>query len=424
MNKILDLWQKDEYLKMKPGLERIKGFLRDVGNPHNDIKCIHIAGTNGKGSTARILSEILTSSGYKTGLFTSPHLIKVNERIQINNNNITDKTLDYLTSKHLSSGKKHNLTYFEFITGIAYLYFAAQKVDITILETGLGGRFDATNVISKSLVSIITDINYDHQEVLGNSILQIAKEKFGIVKNNSFVVSGILQKNIISNLRDICKNKSCNLFEYKKDFNYKFISINWSKIFQKLKYNGISKKLFINCNLLGHHQSKNISIALAAAEILEKMGFKIHFKQNLNLNWPGRFDIKRLKENKTVIMDGAHNLSAIESLVDTIKQTPLKNKVFSIVFGTLRKLQYKMIIKKLNKIANKVVLIQMDSKRAVPVNKLRKEWLKYTGFSNINVVNSQKEALEILQKEKNILVTGSLYMMGDFTKYLNNLKGN
>ena len=165
-----------EYKTMVLGLDRIKKFLFDIGIEYNRIKYIHIAGTNGKGSTAKTISEILISSRYKTGLYTSPHLIKINERIQINSLPITDKQLKSLDKKYSGISKKYKLTYFEYITALAFIYFVRNKVDVAVLETGLGGRLDATNIVTP-LVSVITSIDFDHTEILGNTLKKIAFEK-------------------------------------------------------------------------------------------------------------------------------------------------------------------------------------------------------------------------------------------------------
>ena len=177
-----------EYESMKPGLSRIKKFLKAAGNPQDKIKCVHIAGTNGKGSAAAFLSSALKENGYETALYTSPHLIDITERIKINGKNITKATFAAISKKHAALAKKCKLTYFEYITAIAFIYFASQKVDIAVIETGLGGRFDATNAIKNPLVSIITSIGLDHKEILGNTISKIAFEKAGIIKNNCPVI--------------------------------------------------------------------------------------------------------------------------------------------------------------------------------------------------------------------------------------------
>ena len=164
-----------EYKTMSLGLNRIKNFLSDLKVEYDKLKYIHIAGTNGKGSTAKILADILVKSGYKTGLYTSPHLIKINERIQINSSFIGDKELTILDKKYGALSKKYKLTYFEYITALAFIYFVKNKTDIVVLETGLGGRFDATNIVTP-LVSLITSINLDHTEVLGKTLKEIAFE--------------------------------------------------------------------------------------------------------------------------------------------------------------------------------------------------------------------------------------------------------
>jgi dihydrofolate synthase/folylpolyglutamate synthase len=185
----LTLWQKQEYTGMKPGLTRIRRFLRMVGNPQETFRVIHIAGTNGKGSTARMLSKILEKSGYGTGLYVSPHLVSMGERIRIDSKAISERELGRLNREFSDTAEQCGLTFFEYITGLAFIYFARRRVAYAVLETGMGGRYDATNVVRRPMVSIITDVDFDHRQFLGNTLAEIAGEKAGIIKRSSYFYS-------------------------------------------------------------------------------------------------------------------------------------------------------------------------------------------------------------------------------------------
>ncbi|MBN1621651.1 MAG: bifunctional folylpolyglutamate synthase/dihydrofolate synthase [Endomicrobiales bacterium] len=419
----IDLWQFKEYTSMRPGLSRIKRFLYKVGNPQNRFKSILISGTNGKGSTAHMLSEIISGAGYKTGLYTSPHLVDIEERIQINSRKIMKAKFIEYSRKYLPLAKKYSLTFYEFITAIAFIHFSKEKVDIAVLEIGLGGRFDAANVVKRPLLSIVTSIGYDHCEVLGKTIKDIAFEKAGIIKKGCPVISGA--EHLVSRhlIEDISKKRKSQLFLANKDFSCKSISTNWRNGQQKIFYNGLKNKLTIVLSLLGKHQAKNCSLALAACELLNKSKFIIDRKAMLNslskVRILGRFNVleKSIRGKlKTIILDGAHNINAIDNFTSNLSVSPWGGKKRTFIFSILKDKNYRSIIRKLHPFVKKVILAPVDSERRLSSEELFKLWEKYLRKDKIIKSESIYEAFKKAKNSKIIVVTGSLYLIGNVLK--------
>ncbi|MCX5782522.1 MAG: bifunctional folylpolyglutamate synthase/dihydrofolate synthase [Elusimicrobia bacterium] len=424
MNSIfLDLWQKNEYLKMKPGLERIKIFLQRIGSPQKSLNIVHVAGTNGKGSVSKMIASVLSASGYKTALYTSPHLVNIYERIEIDGNSIDEDDLNRLAKRYYKLAKKAGLTFFEFITAVAIVYFKENKVDIAVLETGLGGRFDATNIFEKPLVNVITEIGYEHTEILGNTIEKIAKEKAGIIQECCPVVSGVENSQAKNIIKGVAKTKNAPLIQLNKDFKYKINKIDWKNKVQKVFYKSKYLKENVSLSLLGEHQAKNCSIALAALEVISKNGFKINFKKASKIlnkvHWPGRFDIRKMKfedKVKTLILDGAHNPSAIKAFVKTFISSPWGNEKVAVLFNVMKDKDYKSMVKILLPIVKKVILLPTGLKREISINKLSSLWKKYIGKRNVINLESLKDVLCKLKDENIFLVCGSLFLVGKLMK--------
>ena len=337
-----------EYEGMTPGLSRIKKFLKSIDNPQNNLRIIHIAGTNGKGSTAVFISEILKAGGYRTALYTSPHLINITERIKINGKNISIKIFDDLSKKYLKRAVKYKLSYFEYLTVLAFIYFAEQKADVAVIETGLGGRFDATNIIEKPLICIITSIAKEHQEILGTSIEKIAFEKAGIIKNGAYVVCGKLPEKAVI----VVKNKS-NPYLYGKDF--KAVNNKGDRDIQEFSYVSRETEMQnLEIRLLGKHQVINASTALFAVELLNKRGYYLsetHIRAGLkNAVWQGRFTIKKISnknKNFKLIIDGAHNIQGLDVFFETFEQLNFSKKKRIFIFAVMKEKKYKCMVKKI-----------------------------------------------------------------------------
>jgi len=418
-----------EYKTMLLGLDRIKNFLSNINIDYNKLKYIHIAGTNGKGSTAKTISEILISSGYKTGLYTSPHLIKINERIQINSLPITDRQLNNLDKKYADISKKYKLTYFEYITALAFIYFVKNKVDIVVLETGLGGRFDATNIVTP-LVSVITSIDFDHTEILGNTIKKIAFEKAGIIKENVPVVCGNIQKAAVTEIKKVAKEKKSKIYIFNEDFKAKHISYNWKKFTQKINYCGLNKKLALTFRLLGNSQVYNLAIVLCVCEILKKNLNKI--KVNIvkstceKIKWIARFDYRKVRINSkkcSFIIDGAHNIQAIENFLSLYKESPFYKKETKLLFAIMQEKDFKTVIKKVAKNFSNVYLLKVDNSRAININVLKKEFSKYINSKNIYTYDNEKLFFNNIKNNDVYMCIGSFYLAGTILNFIEETNG-
>ncbi len=409
-----------EYEGMTPGLSRIKEFFKGIDNPIDKLKAVHIAGTNGKGSTAVFISEILKAGGYKTALYTSPHLISITERIKINGENIPSKIFNGLSKKYLERAVKYKLSYFEYLTALAFMYFAEQKTDIAVIETGLGGRFDATNIIKNPLICAITSIAKEHQEILGREIEKIAFEKAGIIKDNAYVVCGKLPRKAIIAV----KNKS-NPYLYGKDF--KVLNKESSRNVQKFDYISTNTELKnIEIRLLGIHQTVNASIAIFAAGLLNKKGYYLseaHIRAGLkNAVWQGRFDIKKIDSNNKnfeLIIDGAHNIQGLNAFFKTFEQLGFSKKKRTFIFAVMREKKYKYMVKKIASFAKKVILPQINNDRSLNPEVLKKEFLKYIAQNKICTTDSVKSACDMISDNEISIAVGSLYLAGEILKHIN-----
>jgi dihydrofolate synthase/folylpolyglutamate synthase len=328
---------------IRPGLVNIKTLLYHLGNPHKNLKFIHIAGTNGKGSTAAFLHSVLKHSNYKTGLYTSPHLIDFCERIKINDTQIKKKRVTELIekiNKICFDHKIKNTTFFDFATALAFTYFYEEKVDLAVIETGLGGKYDSTNVINP-LVSVITNIGLEHQKYLGKTISKITAEKAGIIKKKRPVVTGIKQQKSKNILKEIANKSGSPLYISGRDFEVINISSNLFNYKNKT-----SEILKIKSGLIGDHQIKNASLAIKTSEILIESGYKIS-EQNIkngirNAFWPGRIEV--ISENPKIVLDGAHNPEAWKKLKKSINNQFDYNRLFLII-GVLEDKNINSLIK-------------------------------------------------------------------------------
>ncbi|MCA6070669.1 MAG: bifunctional folylpolyglutamate synthase/dihydrofolate synthase [Endomicrobium sp.] len=404
-----------EYKNMTPGLSRIKKFFEGMGNPHDTIKVIHIAGTNGKGSTAAFISEILKAGGYKTALYTSPHLIDVKERIKISGENIPSRVFYNLSHKYLDKAVKCGLSCFEYLTAIAFIYFVEQKVDVAVIETGLGGRFDATNIIKNPLVCVITSVAKEHQEILGNTIERIAFEKVGIIKKSAYVVCGGLPKAAIA----VVKNKVKTSYLYGKDFK---ALINKSSILgQNFDYTSENIKLKnIEINLLGEHQVANASVAVCVVDLLSKKEYALdetNIRMGLrNTVWSGRFDVRKVNfgdESFEIIIDGAHNVQGFNAFLKTFKQLGFSKKKRTFIFAVMKEKKYKVIVEKISPFAKKIILPKIHNDRAASPDVLKTEFSKYIIKNKIYSVDSVKSALSMINTGETAIVIGSLYLAGE-----------
>ena len=420
--KLIEWLNSYQFHGIKPGLRKIKELLKKLGNPHKYISTIHIAGTNGKGSTSAILSEILYQHGLKVGLYTSPHLFRLNERFKINGKEISNSELnDYL--KYIKKCIKNSpATYFEITTALAFLYFFEKKVDIAVIECGLGGRLDATNVI-KPEVSIITSIGWDHTKYLGKTLEKIASEKAGIIKKETPCVLGNVEKNLVSIFQEKAKRLNAPLFVLGKDF---LIEANENN---KWNYKGKYRFADLELSLKGYYQGNNLSCALKALELLEKKNFLKISEEKLRkalkgVKIPGRYEFLKIKD-KTILIDTAHNLSGVVALKSSLIRDNFKN--FLLIIGVTNGDGEKPFVNMLEillPLAREIYICEFPSPRRIVTLKDWKRELNNVSsdFDKIKLIKDYKKAVEIALENNfsKILITGSIYLIGNCFKILKN----
>ncbi len=368
------------------GLDNIKVLLKKIDNPEKNLRCIHVAGTNGKGSVCAFISSILKESGFKVGLYTSPHLIRFNERIQINGKEISDEDIAELYQEirpYIT-----NQTFFEITTAMAFLYFSREKTDFVVLETGLGGRLDATNVVIP-LVSVITNVSLEHTDYLGDSIVQIAAEKAGIIKKEIPVVTSCKETSF-EVIKKISLDKNAPLYRTLRLAGYKI-------------------------SLKGKFQRENAGIALKTVEILREK-YKLNISNAnikngfVNAKCPGRFEFFG-----NVVVDCAHNPDGIEKLIDEIKSIIYEKLVFLV--GILRDKDTKRMMEMINEFADIIVLTKPNSKRAENPDVLKKFTDKKV-FIEENIGKALSLARRVSSKDDKIIVCGSIYLAGEVLRIL------
>ncbi|HOK55809.1 MAG TPA: folylpolyglutamate synthase/dihydrofolate synthase family protein [bacterium] len=395
---------------IKLGLDKTIYYLEKLGNPHYKYPSVLVAGTNGKGSVCKTLSKILQTSGYRVGLYTSPHLIDVKERIRINEEKIKEK--DFIEKieqlRKLIEKQPYHLypTYFEALTIIAFSYFYDKKIDILVCEVGMGGRFDATNVLP-SFLEIITKIGLDHTEFLGKTYKMIANEKAGIIKEKTMVISAKQKKDAIDVIKKKVKDKKGELFIYGEDFKGRIVSLSPSGMI--FDFNGREKYKNLKTDLLGTHQVENLSIAIEAGLILKEKGYMIKEKDIReaikNINWKARFQI--LQKNPYIIFDGAHNVDGVKNLMKNVKKI-FPDTRFNYLVGILKDKDYKNMVKIFEKHAGKIILTKPNSDRAIEPSVL-KGLLK--NKKNVKIIENPEEAYKYIKGTKeNWLIFGSLYL--------------
>jgi folylpolyglutamate synthase/dihydrofolate synthase len=399
-------------LGMKLGLENISELLSKLGNPQNSLRSIHTAGSDGKGSTCAMIFASLRAAGISAGLYTSPHIVSVNERISVNSSNISDEDLnailnDIRVAAEEMKAEGNECTFFEVITAAAFLHFSQKKVEYAVLETGLGGRFDATNIVIPE-VSVITHISLEHTSILGNTIEEIAFEKAGIIKNGVPVITANTGA-AFEVIKRISEERGSELIL--ADVS-KIKNVNVTDTGTSMEYSGNEYVIGIP----GRCQAEN---AIVAIETLKKIGIREeHIKKGLSeVRWPGR-----MEHIGHIIVDVTHTGSGALALSEDIKK--LYGKVVLII-GMLNDKKIVEISKNLISIASAIVVTQPDSERAFPATELKKIMEGLCEDMNIkidiHIADNIAKAMETAEKIRNgerILVTGSLFMAGDLKKWL------
>ncbi len=401
-----------------PSLDAMRFFMDKLNHPEKELKFIHIAGTNGKGAVTEMISNILLNSGYKIGKFMSPHLIRYNERIQINNKEITNKEmeeiiikLDPLVKEYNSKGKG-NVTLFELETTMAILYFANKKCDIVVLEVGLGGLYDCTNIVYP-IVSIITSIGYDHMKFLGNTLEEIAFQKAGIIKQNSKTIFMSQSESVDNVIIERCKEENNKLFLVNKE---EIKNYSYTEEYQKFDYKEFKN---IEIKLKGISQIYNACITLETVNVLkEKYNIKeeIIRKSLKNVIHRGRFE--KINNNPTVIYEGAHNEPAINNFINSVDMYYKNNKKVYII-SILKSKDYKTILKLLVKNDENIYIFTCgnDEERYTDAEILKDEAQK-SGAKNLFTMELEEAIKMSLEKYKDYIIfaVGSFYVYGDVIK--------
>jgi dihydrofolate synthase/folylpolyglutamate synthase len=397
------------------GLERISHILELLENPQDNLKIIHVAGTNGKGSVCSMLSSILAQTGYTTGLYTSPHIVDYTERIKINNKDISREDFSALFEQihEISQKNDIHLTEFEILTAMAFEYFSKQNTDIVILETGLGGRLDATNVVKSTILSIITSIDKDHEDRLGDTIDKIAYEKSGIIKENKPVIT-VENNNGIETIQKIAEEKNSPFIKVKNDF----------EIVDK-KNNILSNdQESYELALRGVWNTENLALVISAVNILKKNGFSCSEKDLRhalkNTSWQSRF---QFISEKNILIDGAHNPASAQKLRESLDfYFPENKKIW--LYGCLNTKDYETVIKNLFKDGETVFINDSFSKNAVSHQALEQKILENCKNAKIYKSSSIKNSLEMVLsnalESEMIVIAGSLYLTGCIIEELKN----
>ncbi|MDO5112529.1 MAG: folylpolyglutamate synthase/dihydrofolate synthase family protein [Clostridia bacterium] len=413
----LRLIHQVDWTDKRPGLARIRELMARLGDPQDKLRFVHIAGTNGKGSTAAMLAAILQSAGYKTGLFTSPYITRFNERMRVNGAMITDETLIELTESirpHLVELSEAP-TEFEMITAVAFLYFFKQQCDVVVLEAGLGGRLDSTNVIGAPEAVILTAIGLDHTELLGDTIEKIAMEKAAIIKAGTSVVLSDQSETVLRIVQKKCEAVCASLT----------VTDPSRLTLNAVDGDGLSfdykRRKALHLRLSGAYQMQNAAAALDAADILAQKGFSITgeaIRDGLDrVTWPGRFEV--LKRAPLVILDGAHNPNGMAALSQSLRLY-FPGKKITFVMGALKDKDYQSMIGTIAPLAKRCITVQPQNARALSSQALKRA-IQAVFSGEVMDAGDVKSGLDTMAqlcgKDDVVCVCGSLYMVSEVRAY-------
>lgn len=418
-------------------LDRMRTLLDLLGNPHERLRVVHIAGSKGKGSTSAMLAAVLREAGFRTGLFTSPHLERVHERIQVDGTSITDAEMASLLSEiaNACAGRiwptdangdavplAEALTFFEIATALGFLHLVRRRVDFAVLEVGLGGRFDSTNVC-RPMVSIITSISFDHMKQLGNTLNQIAFEKAGIIKPGRPVLSGVLSPGPRSVIEEIAGERQAPLFQMGRDFTFTHEPGLISAIEERAPVLQVTTRKRrwprLELGLLGAHQAANAALVVSAMELLERQGVPIPdraiAKGLANVHWPARLEV--LGRRPTVVLDCAHNLASAQALIDTLAESiPLPEGARRhLIFAGATDKDLAGMLKLLRPMFSHVYLTRYSNNpRATGPMTLAEHLPAKTDYSiHETAEDAWKEARRAAHERDLICVTGSVFLAGE-----------
>lgn len=415
----------------KPGLLRIQRLLEYVGHPEKGLKCIHVAGSNGKGSTCAFISSVLIQSNYNVGMFTSPHIEKFTNRITLNNIDIAEADVLRLINTikpfvdEIATTEIGHPSMFDIATCMAFMYYAEQNVDFVVLEAGLGGRIDSTNVVTP-LISVITTISFDHMNILGDTIEKIAFEKAGIIKTGVPVICSAADERAIQVIREKCNETGSELFLIDHQYSSKMINTTMNK--QKFDFSSeLQKYDNIVISMNGSHQVKNASTAIMCIEVLKSRELIDVHEESLRQGlrdtfWPGRLEL--IQQQPRILLDGAHNPEGAKALSEALNDIYSFDRLH-IVLGVLDTKDYKSFIDQLLPIADSIIITEPSFRKRLDSQVIcnyihdstnKKDELSV--YRESSWVGALHLAAKISQPNDLIVVTGSLYLISDIRQHL------
>jgi dihydrofolate synthase/folylpolyglutamate synthase len=416
--------------KIKLGLEAMRSFLDKVDRPENRLKFVHVAGTNGKGSVCATVAEVLGIAGYRVGVYTSPHLSSVRERFKIGNEYITEEKFADFGTRICQVLGKEQITYFEFTTALGLLWFAESNVDLVLLETGMGGRLDATNVVTP-LLSVITSVSMDHEAYLGTTLPIITGEKAGIIKPGVSVVSGAVHPEAAAVIETVARINGAPLFALRQDFDYVIQS--------DMSWTWTGGNAFVNCEITGLRSSRaslvqqeNDSLSIAVLKLLQKDGFNVseqQIRQGLaSVKWPGRMEyfdqeyvcteedneVGSSKKVLRYLLDGAHNTDGVKNLAKTLREKFQFKKLVG-VWGAMVDKDLAATLDLIAPIVDELIITQPEGERAATPEQIH-AILNAEQQQKARCIKEVDEALAVAQETAEegdlIVVGGSLYLIG------------
>ncbi len=394
---------------MKLGLDNVREFVGHIGNPQDSFPTIHVAGTNGKGSTVKMLGSILSQAGYKTGVFTSPHLVDFRERITIDGRKISREFVTKFIERHKPELVARKITYFEVMVSLALSYFDSRGVDIAVIETGLGGRLDATNVLAP-IVCAITEISYDHTTILGDTLSKIAGEKGGIIKESTPVAFGVMPPSAERTLTAIAGRRSAPVLPL----------ITARMLARHASFLGLA----------GEHQRENLRLALTVVSYLKRHGFRINtpaIQQGLqHVRWPGRFQRLKAPNGARIILDVAHNETGIDAFVRTFEER-FPGRRAKVVAGFVKKKDHCHALQALCSIAESLALTAVKSRRSADPLELKGivDSLPECEIPPVRAFKSSSSAFRYAYRRAErsdiIVIIGSHYLIGEYLRFRNSM---
>lgn len=409
---------------VSPGLTRIVELLHGLDNPQDRLRFVHVAGTNGKGSTCAMVAQILQEAGYTVGLFTSPYLIHFEERIRVDGIPIPYERLCEVTQKVrlVADAMNDHPTEFELMTAVAFLYFAEENCDIVVAEVGLGGRLDSTNCISTVDVSVIANISYDHRAILGNTLSEIAGEKAGIIKSGVRVVSAFQSDEAATVIAECAQRNHASL-----------TVVDTSALSGNNDSFSYKDRNHLSLSMLAHYQMYNAALALETIDALRDLGWHIGedaiYQGLKRTNWHGRFELVRKKPD--FIIDGAHNSEGVDALIDSLQRIYQKKVIF--IIGVMSDKDYPEMLEKILPLGKAFIAVEPHNPRALSAYKLARS-IRFTGqdilgcsacirpYEAKSIADGVQKALSLAQEDDVICACGSLYYLGDVVESLHNME--